>query len=170
MARPKAGITFWDRVNSQTERHVECDIFTGCRDSSGYGRINKDGKLVRVHRAVWERANGPIPAGLYVCHTCDTPACIRLEHLWLGSQRENMGDCSRKGRHPGVPGNAHTKGKHINVGASHGLSKLTEQNVIEIRAMPGPLKGADALVLATRFGIAVTTVYKVRSRRIWGHI
>lgn len=170
MGRPKKGVTFWNRVESQTERRGECDIFTGCLDDSGYGRINKDGKLVRVHRAVWERANGPIPSRLYICHTCDNPSCIRLEHLWAGSQKENMQDCARKGRQPGVPGNTHTKDSHINVGSAHGCSKLTEKDVLEIRSLDGPITLEMAAAIGEKYGISCGIVYRVRSRRSWKHV
>lgn len=52
-------------------------------------------------RYVWEQANGPIPHGLHVCHHCDTPRCIRLSHLFLGTPLENMQDKMRKGRWKG---------------------------------------------------------------------
>jgi hypothetical protein len=60
-----------------------------------------DGVWVKVyaHRLAWEKANGPIPAGMYVCHTCDVPACVNVEHLFLGTQSDNMKDMAAKGRH-----------------------------------------------------------------------
>jgi hypothetical protein len=66
-----------------------------------------------AHRIAWELTNGPIPAGLFVCHHCDTPGCVRPDHLFLGTAQENMQDASRKDRmlhgtkwhacHRGVP-------------------------------------------------------------------
>jgi hypothetical protein len=90
---------FWERVYAQTERRGECLIFTGSKDDFGYGRINKGNRqLVRVHRAVWERDNGPIPHKMVIMHTCDVRACIEPSHLQLGTQRENVLDRERKGR------------------------------------------------------------------------
>lgn len=83
---------------------------TGCVEwqkgiSSGYGRINDDGKHTRTHRVAYELNNGPIPDDMYVCHTCDNRSCINQEHLFLGTHNDNMRDMSTKGR---------TKTKHLN--------------------------------------------------------
>jgi hypothetical protein len=70
------------------------------KDEHGYGIVTINGKRIRAHRFAYETREAPIPAGLYVLHRCDTPACVRPSHLWLGTQRENMEDTSRKGRGP----------------------------------------------------------------------
>jgi hypothetical protein len=54
--------------------------------------------MVRAHRFAWIEANGPVPAGLHVLHTCDNPLCVRPSHLWLGTQAENLADMTAKGR------------------------------------------------------------------------
>lgn len=64
----------------------------------GYGRIRVDGKSWLAHRFSWVLANGPIPEGMYVCHRCDNPPCINPEHLFLGTQTDNMRDMAAKGR------------------------------------------------------------------------
>jgi len=51
------------------------------------------------HRVVFEECHGPIPDGMYVCHTCDNPPCINIDHLFLGTPRDNMLDKVAKGRH-----------------------------------------------------------------------
>lgn len=58
---------------------------------------------LRASRVAWELAHGPIPSGHYVCHHCDTPSCVRIDHLFLGTPKDNMADMTRKGRnyHPG---------------------------------------------------------------------
>lgn len=70
------------------------------RDAYGYGDLKryKDGKHYLVHRFFYERFNGPIPEGMYVCHRCDTPACYNPAHLFLGTQTDNMRDMSDKKR------------------------------------------------------------------------
>jgi hypothetical protein len=78
-----------------------CVIWTGANDGrSGYGRKwdPKRQKTRPLTHLVWEEANGPVPEGLEVCHTCDTPACYNIEHLFLGTHSDNMRDRSAKGR------------------------------------------------------------------------
>lgn len=76
-----------------------CREWMGPRLPSGYGRLSRDGQRWYVHRWVWTLANGPIPEGMQVCHRCDNPPCFRLDHLFLGTQLDNMHDKVSKGRH-----------------------------------------------------------------------
>jgi len=65
----------------------------------GYGSIRVNMKHFYVHRLTWILTNGEISDGLYACHKCDNPACCNPRHIFLGTQRENMIDSSKKGRH-----------------------------------------------------------------------
>lgn len=86
------------------ERHVTvpeagCWIWIGRCKASGYGRIGIGrNRQFMAHRVSWELHRGPIPAGKYVCHKCDTPACVNPDHLFLGSAEDNAKDRESKAR------------------------------------------------------------------------
>ena len=84
---------FWEKVN-KTDK---CWLWTGGKASDGYGSFNYDGGQ-RAHRFSWELHFGKIPSGLLVLHHCDTPGCVRPDHLFLGTQADNAKDMWRKGR------------------------------------------------------------------------
>lgn len=90
---------FLEKVRKVTNR---CWLWTGGKgkrkDGLMSGRFWMDGKLWMASRASWELHYGPIPDGLCVCHHCDNPLCVRPDHLFLGTQKDNMQDASRKGR------------------------------------------------------------------------
>jgi hypothetical protein len=70
----------------------------GGSDRHGYGLISIHNRQQLAHRYSWELHNGPIPTGINVCHHCDNPRCVRPDHLFLGTQKDNLRDMSAKGR------------------------------------------------------------------------
>lgn len=130
---------------------TECWEWIGNRHSSGYGTLMLDGRIVRAHRLSYEVFSGESAKGRMVCHECDNPPCINPRHLWLGSHQENIDDASQKFR--------------MHFGESHGLAKLTDEKVREIRNSKE--KGVD---LAKKFGVSSSCISTVKSGRRWPHI
>lgn len=132
---------------------MECIEWQGAKSTAGYGQKRLNGKTVYVHRLAYIEAHGEIPKGLVVRHTCDNPACYNVDHLIIGTQKQNMQDCSERGR----------VNKAIKAtGEAQGLSKLTEVSVKYIRE--SNLSGSK---LAKELGVSRSTVNRVRSGKTW---
>lgn len=124
--------------------------------NNGYGQFRRDdGKIVLSHRFSYLIHNENAVDGLVVMHKCDTPRCVNPEHLMLGTQAENVKDMQIKGREK----------KRGSKGEAHGMVKLTEEQVKEIRTSKetGP-------AIAKRLGMSTTTIYDIRNRHIWKHV
>ncbi len=133
------------------EPNTGCLLWTGCADPKGYGRIGNGrlhrryvrGMTVLAHRRAWEFAHGPIPDGLHVLHSCDTPSCVEVTHLRLGTNAENVADKVTRGRHRCRP------------------QKVTDEQVSQIRAIwgTGPTQGE----IGRMFGVHGAFVCRVLS-------
>jgi hypothetical protein len=91
--RPSVTDRFWKKV----QKTDSCWVWIGGLSHS-YGWMGINSRHVLAHRISWELHNGPIPDGLYVCHHCDNPPCVRPDHLFLGTHDDNMNDKISKGR------------------------------------------------------------------------
>lgn len=85
-----------DRFWSKVDRSADCWLWTGARTPTGYGALHGQERL--APRMAWTLSVGPIPMGLQVLHRCDNPPCVNPDHLWLGTQQDNMADMIAKGR------------------------------------------------------------------------
>lgn len=120
--------------------------------SKGYGKFTVGGVRHYVHVHALERTVGPAPDGMVARHgPCHDPACFNPRHLMWGTRIQNQGDRRRDGTAP--------------IGSAHPAAKLSESDVLEIRASDVP--GVD---LAHRYEVKVTTIYAVRRRQTWRHI
>lgn len=75
-----------------------CWLWQGMVNDMGYAILVIGRRRFRVHRLMWEQQRGSIPDGLLVCHKCDVPCCVNPDHLFLGTQHDNIHDMIRKGR------------------------------------------------------------------------
>jgi len=114
---------------------------------SNRARLVVNGKLWWTARYIWMKLNGEIPETARVLHKCDNPSCVNPEHLFLGTQADNVADMVAKGRN--------SKGEA-------GYHKLTSEEVRMIRALYKPRhKVRGALALARRFGVTRQTIQVV---------
>lgn len=127
----------------------------------GYGRFFLDGRDRQAHRVSFEVANGVIPGGLCVLHRCDLPPCVNPAHLFLGTQHENVRDMVRKGREHSGPTPALQ-------GERNAQAKLTERDVLEIRALHR--SGFGYKRIAPWFRVHHTTIRNIVLRLKWRHV
>ena len=80
------------------EDSTGCWLWAGKTNSDGYGLLPENGAYKMAHRVAWELENGDIPEGVCVLHRCDTPPCVRVAHLFLGTKADNAHDRDCKGR------------------------------------------------------------------------
>ena len=129
-----------------------------CTDGHGYPHCGINYKTIKVCRVMYEKAYGRIPKGLCVLHKCDNRKCINPEHLFIGTKDDNNKDKMRKGRQshygPSLPGE------------KHGMAKLTEKQVIEIRNMEGLLHREIAEI----YGIKKSQVSNIRLGISWKYL
>jgi hypothetical protein len=146
-----------ERFFAKVNKTDGCWLWTGCH-SNGRGRFSHNGSPQFAYRVSWQIHNGPIPEGLFVCHSCDNGLCVNPKHLWLGTQFDNMRDCATKGRlrMPRARG------------STNGAAVLDEQSVVAIRTQHA--NGAMQTTLAKQYGVHITTINLVVHRKIWKHV
>lgn len=159
---------FWNFVDRSGDDDA-CWLWQGGTGHYGYGRIRLKGYSRLAHRAAWQITHGAIPAGLYVCHSCDVPACVNPNHLFLGTSAENTNDAARKGRMAkGARNGKYTHPEATPRGEAHGRAILSAEQVTEIRARSS--EGMSMLALARLYAISKRTIFDVVHRRTWVHI
>jgi hypothetical protein len=136
-------------------RTATCWLWTGRTDSDGYGKFwvrstNSNGRTIRAHRFIYEHTFGPIDNKLVVMHTCDTPSCVRIDHLKIGTYQANTQDAIQKGRWTTLRG------------AEAARAKLTAANVEAIRRDHVPhSRTHSAAKLAQKYHVNERTIWSV---------
>ncbi len=142
-------VRFWAKVAKGAGD--ACWLWTGALGHNGYGAFLVEQRTRRAHRVAWTIAFGPVADGLQVLHRCDTPACVRVSHLFLGTNRENLIDMTSKGRRVRGP--------------THGMTKLDDARVRSIRSAVAA--GEQQKSVAKRFGVTAPLVSQIVLRKIW---
>ncbi len=127
-----------------------CLLWYAPRNHRGYGTINFRKETWFTHRLSYIAHNGPVPIGMFVCHRCDNPACIAIEHLFLGTPQENTDDARRKGR--------------LRWRASRLDAVLAAEIKRRIQQGHGPSK------IAREMNLSLHSVQNVKGGRAWRHV
>lgn len=142
-------------ANTMWEPNSGCLIWLASLNGNGYGQVRYEGRNHLSHRLFYKKQFGSIPDGVCVLHRCDNRACVNPEHLFLGTRDDNQKDMAKKGR---------WKNK-VFEGEQNGFAKLTEVQVLEIRATGGLQRE-----IAEQYGITQTAVSAIKRRAAWRHL
>lgn len=188
---------FW--VNVSIVGGNECWIWNGALDNHGYGSVSvkRSGKFIKIgaHRASFYIKHGALNSSLNVLHNCDTPRCVNPNHLYEGTDADNVRDCVSRGRnrngsltHPERMARGDRSGARLHPerrpwgdrngsrkhpesrpkGESHACAKLTASQVLEIRARK--TNGETYKSLSNAFSISKSYVWEITSRKKWASI
>lgn len=133
---------------SMPEPNSGCALWLGSHNEKGYGQLWWDNKNHKAHRLSWRARNGAVPSGMSVLHRCDNPACINPDHLFIGSQKDNLADMARKGR--------------------HGLARLVREDIPVIRRLVA--EGRTLVEVAKRYNVTPETIGYIKNHKIWLHV
>lgn len=137
---------------------IEC--ISHCKDNCGYTRIFINGKHQRLFRYIYEKKYGEIPKNMVIRHKCDNPNCCNIEHLELGTQKENYNDFVT--RHP-KKNKERNKKISVNIrGENAGSSKLNKKEVKEIY-----ISDLSDTLLAKKYNISRSDVWQIKNKKIW---
>lgn len=138
---------FWAKVDKTIIS--DCWLWTGAKASYGHGRFTVHTKIVvRSHRFIWEILHGVIPEGMVICHKCDNTACVNPEHLFMGTQADNIRDM-------------HLKKREIR-GSKCPWAKLTKEQSLDIKNDTRPQRK-----IAKEYGICQQSVSLIKQGKNW---
>lgn len=150
---------FWP--NTKLNETTGCIEWQRGKGSFGYGSlIGANGKSIKAHRMAWELTKGKIPGGMEVLHSCDNPPCCNPEHLFLGTQKENLEDMTKKGRR-----NTSHNFKPQD-GENNNRAKLKKPDIISIKAYlrDGKMSHREIAII---YGVSRSLITLINTERIW---
>ena len=135
------------------EPNSGCWLWSGASTLDGYGQfgVGGSGNTRKAHRFSYQMHKGDIPVGMFVCHKCDTPACVNPDHLFLGTPLDNSRDRDFKNR--------------TATGTRNGKSRLNEEQVRFIKD-----SDLSERKIAKLIGVHRGTVNAIKSNRTWSHL
>ena len=158
---------FWDKVNKSSNVFgIDGNFPTMCWTwhaaiTKQYGHFRFNDKMVYAHRFSWYITHGVMPKNKCVLHRCDNTICVRPDHLFLGTQIDNIKDMMQKGRH-------NNKGSGGPPGEQSGTAKLSNIQVLQIRK--AFTSGASQASLSRKYKVSHGTIAAIVHRRSWKHI
>ena len=171
LSNPAFAPAFWARVEKWPGRgpNGDCWEWTGYIDpskKSGYGMLAFEGKTQKSHRVAWILTNGEIPDGMQVLHKCDHRPCVNPNHLFLGTNYDNVQDKISKGRHPrGLEASMYSNPKR---GSDNWHSRFSDEEVLAMRAMYA--SGSKCKDIATAFKLKDHVCNMILHGRRWAHL
>ena len=145
-----ATIRFFEKLSFG---YSSCWYWRGSLNRFGYGCLRNQ----KAHRVSWNMFNGPVPAGMLVLHKCDVRNCVNPDHLFLGSQKDNMIDAKRKGR---------LVFPKKRFGESNPMAKLNNNIVRQIRIEAAQSDITQA-ALARKYDVSPMTINRVINYKLW---
>lgn len=145
---------FWSKVR---KRRSGCWEWLASKNQDGYGKFRYESGIGSTHRISWVLTNGEIPDKLHVLHKCDNPSCVNPDHLFLGTNKDNMIDKMQKGRTADFSGEKNP------------ISKLTDLDVIRIRTLfnSGERTRKE---LREEYQVSKSLIKMVIDKTTWKHI
>lgn len=147
---------FWDKV---LKVENGCWEWQAARDKDGYGKFGQNRKDLRAHRVAYKLMVDEIPDGVHVLHRCDNPPCCNPDHLFLGTNTDNMRDKMAKGRD-----NSWKVSGENNVDA-----KLTNYDILAIR-LEYAMGGNTQRKIGAAYGVSQSAIYLIVNRKNWKHV
>lgn len=158
---------FWAKVQKSDEG---CWLWMASKDQKGYGVFWIGDRFLKAQRASFLINKGYVPpSNLFICHKCDNPGCVRPDHLFVGSNQDNMLDMTRKGRsRAGEKHPSKYKPESVPKGEQHYAAVLNEDIVREIRWFCK--QGISHQNISELYGVCREAITRVANRKTWKHV